>query len=141
MAKSFVGAFWGAAQLAFFSALILSSLAAGIYFTYRYVQMVRNATEIQRTVDVSIHHFQNKMDESLHEFRSDIRYRMEAVELELQQALSARTAVTMPPQESSKDIPASVSNLEAQPDTSAGISVTNNQGDMNTPINAVTNPY
>lgn len=141
MAKSFVGAMWGAAQIAFFGALILSSIAAGIYFTYRYVQMVRNATEIQRTVDVAIHHFQNQMEESLHEFRSHISYRMEAVEHELQQALAVRTAVTMPPQETVKAEAFSESKFEPQPDPSAGISIANNQGDSNTPINTVTNPY
>jgi hypothetical protein len=138
MASSFLGALWGAAQMAFLGALILGSVAAGIYFTYRYIQMVRQATDIQRAVGNSIDHFQYKMAEELQEFRTDMNRRIKTVEFELHQALEESTAVTMPALES---VSTGESNLEAAAEPRAEISMTENQGDSNTTINTVTNPY
>ena len=52
--RSFVLGLWHFAEVAFFVSLGLGSVAVAIYFTHKYVRMVKRATEIQKGVRMDL---------------------------------------------------------------------------------------
>lgn len=141
MATSFAGTLWGVAQVAFFAALIVGAIVAAIYFTYKYIQMVRRATDVQNTVRESIDHYQYKMQEAMREFRGSTDRRIQLMENELHKALSARVESALPQIEGAISATSEETKAGAEPNAHAEISMTQKQGDPKERINTVSNPY
>lgn len=141
MATSFAGTLWGVAQVAFFAALIVGAIVAAIYFTYKYIQMVRRATDVQNTIRESIDHYQYKMQEAMREFRVSTDRRIQLMEYELRKALSARAESALPQIEGAASAANKETTAEGEPNAHAEISTTQKQGDPNERINTVSNPY
>src|SRR4051794_6169864 len=48
MVTSVAGALWALAQVTMLGSLIIGSVIAAVYFTYKYILMVKRGTELQR---------------------------------------------------------------------------------------------
>lgn len=67
---------WNVAQFVLLLGLIVGGIVVSVYFTYKYVQMLKGATALKK-----------EMAESLHDFKVDVDHRLESEIKRLNQSL------------------------------------------------------
>ena len=68
-------------------ASLIACVVAAIYFTYRYLLMVKNATELQSAVDQRLRDFSYDLDMKYREFKTGVESKVRYLEHELHEAL------------------------------------------------------
>lgn len=144
MVTSVIGSLWALTQVVLLGSLILGSVAAAIYFTYRYVLMVKRGTAIQENVTSQLHDFSYALDDKLQKFQSKVESRLTSMSHTLQEALKepeAAPAAAEPNKEQGLLPPREGLNSKTRDITESSNPATSNKGETETDLSAVSNPY
>jgi hypothetical protein len=135
MVTSVVGSLWALAQVAMLGSLIVGSVVAAAYFTYKYILMVKRGTELQKAVASQISELRHTVSEQLHDFRTDIENKVNGMRMDLNEALKEPDAVpVIATQPSVELLPPGPEGITDERDSS-------NPGDTDAAMNAVSNPF
>jgi hypothetical protein len=137
MVSSVAGSLWALAQIAFLVSLAVGCVVAAVYFTYKYILMVKRGTELQATVARQLDELQYSVSKQLQSFQSEVENRVEAMHRVLNEALKepdlvpVQVVATQP----------TVELLPPGPDAATSESDPSNQGDPDAAMSAVSNPF
>lgn len=141
MMHSFVGFLWAMAQVAFLASLIVASVVAAIYFTYKYILMVKRATAIQQNVSAQLNSHGYELSEKLQAFEARVEGRLNYMGRALDEALKEPEAAPVIAQVTPTQalLPSNVGeDFEARDLTvTTEPVVTTNQGDLVPDMSAV----
>ena len=137
MVTSVVGSLWALAQIAFLGSLAVGCVVAAVYFTYKYILMVKRGTELQAAVSRQMGEFRNSLTEQLHGFQSEVEARVDGIRRALNEALKEPDPVPVQVVATQPDIELLPPGQEA-PTCESDPS---NQGDSDTAMSAVSNPF
>jgi predicted membrane protein len=76
---------------------IIATVVAAVYFTYKYIMMVKRATEIRESVESSLNKTKWEMTEAFHGFRSEVEREIDRMNRELTEALKEPEPVPLLP--------------------------------------------
>jgi hypothetical protein len=97
MAASGLSMLGNVALAAFLIALIIGSVVAAVYFTYKYIMIVKRATEIKELVERRLHESACELDAAFQEFRSEVSGQIRRMDLQLTEALKEPDPVPLLP--------------------------------------------
>lgn len=139
MLQSLVGLF---IHLAIDAALLGAAIGA-IYFTYRYVRMVRRGTDLKREVDLKMMEFESLLDSKFSAFTERTDARVRYLERELYEALKEPEVAPPPPAIATATIqlPAPPASIIVAEDAAASTDSIPTGENEDSSLSAIQNPY
>lgn len=133
MAASGLSMLGNAALVVALIAVIVGSIIAAVYFTYKYVMLVRRATDIQEMVNRRLYESAHEVQESFRQFRVEVNGQIRYLDRQLTEALKEPDPV--PLLQPAKSEPANVvSASSATAESEGSIHATPAAADLEPPV-------
>jgi hypothetical protein len=113
---SFLMGLWSFAQMAFLVGLGVGSVIAAVYFTYRYVKMVREGTALREQMRLKVSEMEAKFDSDFAAFENHVRGQVQKLEERLSEALRKPDVVPLPTSHESEAVTGDTAMSESEVD-------------------------
>ena len=85
--SSFFGSLWSIAEMTILCSLIVGSVIAAIYFTYKYILLVKRAAEVQKAVTEQLANLKYEIGDAQRDFEERVEIKLNSLSHNLNEAL------------------------------------------------------